>query len=361
MSSELKVAVVGCGQIADGHAGEIQKLSNAKLVAVCDLEPLMAEQLAVRFGVPAHYSDLERLLSREKPDVLHICTPPASHLPLAKAALSAGCHLYVEKPLALTHAQTEELLAAARSAGRELTIGHTYRYDPPAEELRRRIAAGDLGEVLHVESWYGYNLDGPFGKVLMSSPDHWVHRLPGKLFHNNIDHLLSKVVELLPDEEPLIQAFGWRQNADRVFGDARDELLDELRVLIRGRHVSAYATFTSNVKPVAHWQRVCGSKATMHADFQSRTLAFEQGPTLPSAIGRLAAGFAQSWQYARSAAHNVGRFAANDYHYFAGLRALIGKFYDSISNGGPAPISHSEIAKTSRMMDEIFRQTAEAR
>ena len=84
----LKVAIVGCGKIADGHVEELQKLSpTVKLVAVCDLEPLMAEQLATRYGIPRHYADFDKLLEVEKPDVVHVTTPPMVHKPLALRAL----------------------------------------------------------------------------------------------------------------------------------------------------------------------------------------------------------------------------------------------------------------------------------
>src|SRR5262245_48032130 len=80
-SMPLRVAVVGCGKIADGHVQEIQKLAGrAQLVAVCDKELLIAEQLARRYGVARHYDDLAQLLEREQPDVVHVTTPPQSHL-----------------------------------------------------------------------------------------------------------------------------------------------------------------------------------------------------------------------------------------------------------------------------------------
>src|SRR5688500_483515 len=98
----LKVALVGCGKMADSHAEEIAKLSNARLVAVCDAEPLMAEQLALRCAIPQHFADLDRMLETVRPDVLHVVTPPQSHLALTKRAVDAGCHVFVEKPIALS-------------------------------------------------------------------------------------------------------------------------------------------------------------------------------------------------------------------------------------------------------------------
>ena len=356
MSKELKVVLVGCGQIADGHVSEIQKLGNAAVLAVCDLEPLMAEQLAVRYGVPRHYEDYEKMLAEQKPDVVHICTPPGSHLPLAKMAVDAGCHVYVEKPLALNYEDSVTLVEYVEKAGRKITIGHNSQFDPPILELRKMIARGEFGDCMHIESYFGYNLGGPFGKAILGSPDHWVHRLPGKLFQNNINHMLNKITELLPDERPEIRAMGWMHGGQTQFGDVRDELMDELRVVIRGKDMSAYGTFTSHVKPVAQFARYYGTESIVHLDFISRTVTVERGATLPSAIGRLAAGFDQSMQYARSAARNAQRFLRSDYHYFAGLAYLIRSFYDSILHGAPLPVSTRDILRIAWMMDEIFEQ-----
>ena len=354
-AQELRVAIVGCGQIADGHVSEIQKIAGARVAAVCDLELLMAEQLAVRYGIDSYYDDFDELLRREQPDVVHIATPPASHLPLALQAIAGGCHLLVEKPFALDYADSAKIIAAAEQAGRQLTISHTYHFDPPAEQLREMVAAGTLGELVHLESWYGYNLDGPFGKVIMGTPDHWVHRLPGKLFQNNINHLLCKVSEYIDDDRPEIKAMGWCR-AKHEFGDVRDELLDELRVIIRGEKVSAYATFTSHVKPMAQFLRAYGTRNIAHCDFTSRTVTLEEGATLPAAIGRLAAGYTQAWQYARSASRNLASFARSDYHFFAGLNLLFTRFYASINDGGPPPITSAEILRVAWMLDEIFAQ-----
>lgn len=356
MSTELKVALVGCGQIADGHVSEIQKLGTAKVLGVCDTEPLMAEQLAVRYGVPHHYSDFETMLDQVRPDVVHICTPPGSHLALTKLSVDAGAHVYVEKPLALDYAQSVELVEYVEKAGRKLTIGHNSEFDPPSLEMRELRAAGVLGEPVHVESWFGYNLAGPFGKVILGSPDHWVHRLPGKLFQNNINHMLNKITEFVTDDRPEVKAVAWRHDRSQRFGDARDELLDELRVIIRGDEVSAYGTFTAAVHPVAHFSRIYGSKGILHLDFVSRTVTVERGATLPSAIGRLAAGFTQTAEYARSALRNVKRFAASDYHFFAGMNELIRRFYDSILHDAPPPISTRDMLRIAWIMDQIFDQ-----
>ncbi len=355
MSNKLKIAVVGCGQIADGHISEIEKLENAEVTSLCDREPLMAEQAAVRHGISRYYRHFEALLEKERPDVVHITTPPDSHLPLAMQAIDAGCHVYVEKPLTPSYQETVKLIAHAEEKNRKLTVGHIYYFDPPALELRELVEKGVIGEPVHVESFYGYNLAGPFGKAILGDGKHWVHRLPGKLFHNNIDHLLNKVTEFVDDERPMVMAHGEVRRTTR-FGDVRDTMPDELRIMIQGHSTSAYATFSSHIKPTAHFLRLYGTKNIAHADFVSRTLVLEREPTLPSAIGRVLPAFGMAREYRRAGWRNVGRFLRSDFHFFYGMKELISRFYASILDDAPLPIPYRDILRLGWIMEEIFRQ-----
>ena len=356
----LKVAIVGCGKIADGHVEEIGKMPDlARVVAVCDLEPLMAEQLAMRYGIPRYYGDLVELLEKERPDVIHITTPPQSHLEIARRVVDAGCHVMVEKPLTLTHADSLQLVELVAKAGRSLTVGYTYFFDPPAVIVRDLVASGALGEPVHVESFFGYDLAGTFGSALLADPNHWVHRLPGKLFHNNIDHMLNKALEFIEEETPAVAAFAATRREKR-FGDGRDAMADELRVVLRGRKTTAYATFSGHARPAAHFLRVYGTRRSLHADFVARTVVFDDGAKLPSALGRMLPAFSISRQYAREGWRNAVRFARSDYHFFAGLNRLLRLYYQSILDGSPPPITSRDMLRVSAAMEEVFRQVAQA-
>jgi len=352
----LRAAIVGCGKIADGHVEEIQKLApNAEVVAVCDRELVMARQLAVRYGITGVYDDFGAMLAATKPDVVHIATPPHVHRALACQAMDAGAHVFVEKPLTLSYPESKALVEHAERTKKKLSIGYSYHYEPPAEELRALRAAGQLGDVVHVESFYGYNMDGAFGKALLSDPTHWVHAMPGKLLQNTLDHALAKIIEFLPDERPIVTAFGSTRREAR-FGDVRDELVDEARVIIRGEKVTAYVTFSGHARPVGHFLRVYGTKNTAHLDYNNRTCTLDLSPTLPSAIGRLVPAFEQAAQFVREGARNLGRFGRSNFHFFAGLGELFRLFYASIENDSPPPISARDILRVSWMLDEIFAQ-----
>ena len=350
----LNVAIVGCGKIADGHVEEIRKLNQAKVVACCDREPLMAEQLAVRYGIPGYYPDLTQMLASERVDVVHVTTPPMSHLELAIQAMDAGCHVYVEKPFALNAGETQKILQHAVRTQRKVTIGYEYNFDPPALAVNSLVREGVIGDPVHIEAFYGYDLSGAYGSALLGYPGHWVHKLPGRLFHNIIDHVVNKLVPFFP-EYPTVRTVAYRKR-EHLRGDITDDVMDELRFILAGGGVSGYGTFSSHAKPVGHSLRVYGTKNTIHADFVARTVVLEHEPKLPGMIGRMVAPFGTGFQYLREGRRNVWRFLKSDYQFFAGLRRLISIFYDSILQDSPPPIPYEQILTVSRLMDEIFVQ-----
>src|SRR5438045_4241797 len=126
------MAIDGCGKMSYAYVEEIRKITTVQLCAVCDTELVMAEQLATRYTIPHYYSDLSKLLEIEAPDVLHITTPPQSHLALTRMAVAAGCHVFLEKPIALRHSDTEAIFAAVIGAERKLSVNYWPKFEAPA-------------------------------------------------------------------------------------------------------------------------------------------------------------------------------------------------------------------------------------
>jgi predicted dehydrogenase len=357
----LRIAIVGCGKIADGHVEEIRKLESvAELVAVCDREVEMAKQLAVRHAIPGVYDDFDAMLAKERVDVVHVATPPQAHLLLAKKAVDAGAHVLVEKPLTLRYADSKALIEHAERGGKKVCVGYSYQFEPPAETLRLLLRGGAIGEIVHLEAFYGYNLDGPFGAALLGDKNHWIHAMPGRLLQNTLDHPVSKITEFLPDERPTITAWGLPRRG-ALFGDVRDELVDEARIAIRGERVTAYVTFSAHARPVHHFLRVYGTRNTAHVDYNNRTCTLDVGNTLPSALGRLVPAFQSAAGYAREGVKNVSMFGKSKFHFFVGYGELFRRFYRSLQDGSPLPISHRDILRTSWMLDEVFAQVTPKR
>jgi len=351
----LRIGIVGCGKIADGHAEILKFLDGAQLVAVCDREPILAEQLAVRFGVPAWYSSLDQMLAAERLDVVHITTPPGVHLALTRQCVAAGAHVFLEKPLALRASEGRELIEAVTAAGLQMTINYWPNFDPPAMEFKRLLASGAIGDPVHVEAFIGYDLAGAYGQALMGDPGHWVHALPGKLFQNMMDHIFNRIVPLFPDVDPEVNAFAFKRR-EAVRNDTTDAMLDELRVYLRAGGVSAFGSLCSHARPVANTLKVYGTKNTVELDFANRTVVLAASQRYPSALGRLAPAFQMTGRYFRQARRNVSAFRRSEFQYFAGMSTLLELFYAGIRAGAPPPIPYTEILRTMDIMDRVIEQ-----
>ncbi|MEP7382533.1 MAG: Gfo/Idh/MocA family oxidoreductase [Gemmatimonadota bacterium] len=349
----LRVAVVGCGKAGENHVREICTLPGARVVALCDIEPLMAEQLSDRYSIARHYGVFETMLAEERPDVVHVATPPQSHVALSRLALDRGSHVVIEKPLTLEYASAESLVQHALHRQRKLTIGHGYHFDPICLSMRRMIADGQLGEPVHVESFMGYAMDGQFGTPVFADSGHWVHGLPGKLVHNIIDHLLNKVMEFVQGDHPTIVAHAMQrlQRDNPAFA-----MPDEVRIMLSDARVSAYATFSAHARPVGHHLTVYGTRNTMRLDFVAGTLTLQSTSSVPGAVGRVVATLDQSWQHLRAGGANVARIARGDFQYMTGLRTLFERFYDCVRDGTPPPIPYGEILRLSAITDQVFAQ-----
>jgi predicted dehydrogenase len=347
----LKVAVVGCGKIADGHVEQIRAIGRGEVVAVCDREPLMVEQLAVRMGIPGRFTDVQEMLRVAKPDVVHIATPPESHVFLACTAMKAGCHVFVEKPFALTEADARIILDCARETGRKVCVNYLYNFEPPGLMLEGLMQKGALGEVVHLDTNYGYNLGGDYGLAVMSDPQHWVHRLPGKLFHNVLDHVLAKVVAYIGDDTQVKVLAFRRRSASGV--PALDALHDELRFMLRSEGTTVTGLISAHGRPAAHTLRVVGTKDSVELDYTARTLVHSINWAQPASVGRLFPAFVQARQFWRNAWRNVGLFKRHEYHYFQCMRVLLDRFYDAIEKDAVDPIPPAHILRVCRVIDQI--------
>ena len=155
----LRIAIVGCGKVADQHVQAIHRIPHCRIVALCDSELLMAKQLGERFGISECFSELKDMLQKVSPDVIHITTPPQSHYSLAKRSLESGSHVYLEKPFTITASETESLIQLAESCGLKITVGHNYLFTLEMLEMRRIVSRGFLGgRPIHLESYWSYDL-----------------------------------------------------------------------------------------------------------------------------------------------------------------------------------------------------------
>ncbi|MEO7911028.1 MAG: Gfo/Idh/MocA family oxidoreductase [Roseiflexaceae bacterium] len=146
-AEELGFAILGTGMVARYHATAIERTPGARLVAVGRSDPARAEETATQFGVPC-LTDYTALLARADVDAVCICTPSGMHAEQTIAAARAGKHVLVEKPLALTLADADAMIAACEQAGVRLGVALQRRTEPEFQHVQAAIAAGELGRIV---------------------------------------------------------------------------------------------------------------------------------------------------------------------------------------------------------------------
>jgi predicted dehydrogenase len=149
--------------IAGVHAGAAQKLPGVTIEAVVNHRPESRAAFAAKFGIPREYADVEGLLKAGGVDGLVVCTPNYLHAPQSIAALEAGVPVLVEKPMAISAAEGEAMLAASRTSGACLMVGHVWRFDPEVQWLRDQVRTGRLGRIVRTKGYCSHVNRGPMG------------------------------------------------------------------------------------------------------------------------------------------------------------------------------------------------------
>jgi predicted dehydrogenase len=357
----LKVAIVGCGKIADAHASQIKRIKGCEIVAVCDREPLMAQQLYDRFPVKSYFTDLAELIDKAQPDAVHITTPAESHFDVARYCLERGCHVYVEKPFTLYADQAKQLLDLAESKNLKLTVGHNEQFSHVARRMRALVQSGYLGgPAVHMESYFVYDLGDPrYARALLGDKQHWVRRLPGKLLQNVISHGVARIAEYLTTDSPQVIARGFVSPFLKSLNET--EIIDELRVIIcEDERTTAYFTFSSQMRPSIHEFRVFGPKNGLVLDQDHEILTKLRGHKYKSYAEKFIPPVLFAKQNIGNLFTNLRIFLDRDFQMDSGMKYLIESFYRSISEGTPVPIPYREILLTTRIMDSIFEQVGSA-
>ena len=152
MAEEVRIGVIGVGQIGKFHLENYRKIPQARVVALADLNAQELARVASANGVTDTYTDFRKLLDRKDIQAVDVCLHNNFHMPVSVAALNAGKHVYCEKPMAGSLRDAEAMLAAARAAGRKLSIQLSTLFLPETKAARWLIQDGRLGRLYHARS-----------------------------------------------------------------------------------------------------------------------------------------------------------------------------------------------------------------
>ena len=147
----LRVAIIGCGGISELHLKTLREFPEVEIVAAVDVKPDRLEAVEEKFGITHGFTDWKEMLRKMTPDAVDICTPNGVHAAPAIDAAKAGCHVMVEKPMAMNPAECTRMIDAAKKAGKTLAVGFQYRFHPATEFLIRARDDGRFGKVMFVK------------------------------------------------------------------------------------------------------------------------------------------------------------------------------------------------------------------
>jgi predicted dehydrogenase len=343
----LRAAVVGAGQIGRWHLACLRRLG-VRVAAVCDRSAVTAEAAAGRFGVPAWFTDHERMLDAIRPDALHVATGVATHGTIARAALAAGAHVVVEKPAARDHPELAALLAEAQRRERLLTVDHSYVFAPAVQrclELRRR---GDLGTVVHTEVAFALDVLAHGSRFVTDGHPHPSARLPGGPLSDFLPHLASLAHALIgPHEE--VRTLRVRRSSGHALP------WDELRALVLGREATATLSFSAHAQPDVLRVRVEGSRLRAETNLFDAGLRVSRKRHGYRPLQPVWNGFAEGASAAIGPLHALALKVRGTPPAYAGLHELLRRTYGALAGAGTAPVPADDALAVQRLVDELAR------
>jgi predicted dehydrogenase len=335
----VRSAIVGLGTISFEHLAKLRRRPGVEVVGLCDLHATLAGAVSERFGLGAAFSDFHAMLVETRPDVVHVLTPPQAHHSLTIQALKAGAHVFVEKPIATTWEEYEEMRDVARELDLLLCENYNCRFEAPMLRALEVWRSGRVGDAVNVDVSYG-GVMGASGPYTDSDVVHFAHRLPGGALHNFISHPLSMA---LPFIDGRTGAMAVRHRLDGSF--ASD---DELRALISGQRTCAVLTVSRHASPPCLKLEVQGTRGSLTADLYTGQMSVSADGSV------IARGAREGLAGLRAGATMTARKLAGRQDSYAGLGTLIDRFYDAVSGDGPPPVTVAEMDAVNGAIRDLF-------
>jgi len=346
-----RVGVVGCGNIAVPHVQTILRSGGETELHFHDLDPGAARALAEKTGARARvHEDVDSMLGGAGLDVVHVLTPPTSHLALARKALEAGAHVLVEKPMAMTSAETEELLDLAKERGRKICVNHSLLPMPCVREAVRLVRSGALGRVVTFDCFYGHGEKS--GSIPYGGPRHWAYHIDGGVLLNLISHPASLLAEFLG---PSRRIRTLRTSRNVMPGD----MPDTVQVSTDSREGFGVFTISMSHGNAARQARIYCERGTIHIDLSRQVTVVDRhrGPLGP--VQKIIGGVTLGLRQALGTVDVVYRVARGRLKSDPGLRSLVEEFHRAVRYGTEVPVSEENAREVARIVDAALMERRE--
>lgn len=340
----FKSVVIGTGLIATRKHLPAWKRANsqAKCVAICDINEEQAQKVAKEFGVPKAYTDIGQMLDAEKPDIVDICTPPKTHSSIAIQCLDAGAHALIEKPMATSLEECDLMIEAAKRNDRQICMGHSDLFYPSIIKARKMVRAGEIGEFQGMHIFLSTPTD-----YITSKPDHWANKLPGGVIGETGPHIVYLTLAWIDPIES-VHAFGKKLMPEFPWSPFED-----YRVVLAGEKAVSSTTLTYATN---HWLaevQLWGTEGILRADMENQNLILHRRKDL-TAASVAGSTLAQAGKSVADAFGTGVQLAAGKYR--TTHERFISEFVDALAKGEPSPVTAEEGRESIRVMDIIGEQ-----
>ncbi|HEY49186.1 MAG TPA: Gfo/Idh/MocA family oxidoreductase [Dehalococcoidia bacterium] len=339
----LRVGLVGCGHVAQfAHIPALKRIKQAELASVCDVNSAVAQEIAKRFSIQGFYASLSEMLQDERLDIVDICTPPDTHASLALQAMEAGCHVLVEKPMALNTQESDQMIKASQNLGLKLGIGHNMLLHPLISRAISMVTNGYIGELAGLDIQYLLNRY----RGAVARHEHWCHNLHGGIFTNKLPPPISLAMAFLRNLEPVaVQSI--------KYTDREWLIADDLRVILQGDNGMATITVSTNCPKDIFILDIFGTKRNLHLHLNNAVM-YTCGMARYGRCSVVFENFRQGLQILTGTASTALKTALRKHHF--GHYALLLGFIESIQNDTEPPITAEEGRESIRLIEKIISQ-----
>jgi len=259
----LKAGVIGCGFISQNkYLPVLSKLKDrVELVGICDLNKRLLEKVAQKFGISKKFTDVNEFLESRNPDFVVIATPTSTHCHLACNCLRMGADVLVEKPMALTFNECDEMIKEAKRHGRKIGIMHNYLFNPAFMKARQLFEDGEIGKFVSIRVLLSTSLED-----FPSDRDHWTHRLPVGVIDETGPHGLYLALSYLENVNSVCVNF------KKLLKDYPWLIAEDFEVNLVGENGMGSIRFLYASETTDTWIEIFGTKGLIKLNLLSRNV-----------------------------------------------------------------------------------------
>lgn len=340
----MKVGIIGCGRIAQVHLSALRVLPWVEVVGVCDANAEAAHLTAQRFGVAKVYASVSDLLNQADPQAVHVLTPPHTHADLVRQALEAERHVLVEKPITTNVEEAEALCALAAQKRVSLCVDHNRLFDPVVKKAMAMIRAGKIGEVISVDAHQGFQR-----QALQDGAARGAQQSALEAFYNLAIHPTYLQLAFLGSVRR-VEVMG------RKTGRLGGEFPEECNVLLDGEKALGYLRFSVDIQPYLNALHIYGSEGSLFLNQNTMTLVSHTASRLPKLLQKGAYNIVEAWQLLIAATRNTAQMALRRLTTYPGIAEVIRRFYTSLEQGTPPPVTGVEGCEAVQLLEQMYSQ-----